>query len=68
MTLLLIYSVKGNRSAGELIKSLQKQVKEWEDWKVGSKDSHAKEKANADISISKHKNTLCINTTRKRKK
>jgi|TARA_B110000495_G_scaffold187438_1_gene186854 hypothetical protein len=53
---------------GELIKSLQKQVKEWEDWKVGSKDSHAKEKANADISISKHKNTLCINTTRKRKK
>jgi len=53
---------------GELIKSLQKQVKEWEDWKVGSKDSHAKEKANADIAISKHKNTLCINTTPKHKK
>jgi len=53
---------------GELIKNLQKQVKKWEDWKVNSKDRHAKGKAKADIAISKHKNTLRINTTRKRKK
>ena len=26
----------------ELIKNLQKQVKEWEDWKASSKDRHAK--------------------------
>jgi transcriptional regulator with XRE-family HTH domain len=61
----------------ELIKNLQKQVgnlektvKKWEDWKASSKDRHAKgrEKAKADLAISKHKNTLRINTTRKRKK
>ena len=27
---------------GELIKNLQKQVKEWEEWKASSKDRHAK--------------------------
>jgi hypothetical protein len=53
---------------GELIKNLQKQVKEWEDWKAGSKDRHAKGKAKADLAIAKNKNTLRINTTRKRKK
>ena len=26
----------------ELIKNLQKQIKEWEDWKASSKDRHAK--------------------------
>jgi len=59
----------------ELIKNLQKQVgglekqvKEWEDWKASSKDRHAKGKAKADLAISKNKNTLRINTTRKRKK
>ena len=26
----------------ELIKNLQKQIKEWEDWKTSSKDRHAK--------------------------
>jgi transcriptional regulator with XRE-family HTH domain len=53
---------------GELIKNLQKQVKEWEDWKASSKDRHAKGKAKADLAIAKNKNTLRINTTRKRKK
>ena len=59
----------------ELIKNLQKQVgglekqvKELEDWKASSKQRHAKGKAKADLAISKHKNTLRINTTRKRKK
>ena len=52
----------------ELIKNLQKQVQEWEDWKAGSKDRHAKGKAKADLAIAKNKNTLRINTTRKRKK
>ena len=52
----------------ELIMNLQKQVKEWEDWKATSKDRHAKGKAKADLAISKHKNTLRINTSRKRKK
>ena len=27
---------------GELIKKLQKQVKEWEDWKATSKERHTK--------------------------
>ena len=53
---------------GELIKSLQKQVKEWGGWKASSKQRHAKGKAKADLAISKNKNTLRINTTRKRKK
>ena len=59
----------------ELIKNLQKQVgglekqvKELEDWKATSEDRHAKGKAKADLAISKNKNTLRINTTRKRKK
>jgi transcriptional regulator with XRE-family HTH domain len=33
---------------GELIKNLQKQVQEWEDWKAGSKDRHAKAKSKED--------------------
>ena len=52
----------------ELIKSLQKQVKEWEDWKASSKQRHAKGKAKADLAISKSKNTLRFKTTRKPKK
>ena len=59
----------------ELIKNLQKQVtdlekrvKEWEDWKATSKERHARGKAKADLAIAKNKNTLRINTTRKRKK
>ena len=48
---------------GELIKKLQKQVKEWEDWKASSEERHAKGKANL-----KNKNTLRFNTTRKPKK
>ena len=52
----------------ELIMNLQKQIKEWEDWKAGSKERHAKGKAKADLAIAKNKNTLRIKTTRKRKK
>ena len=48
----------------ELIKNLQKQVKEWEDWKVSSKERHTKGKTKADLAISKNKNTLRIKTTR----
>ena len=44
------------------------KIKEWEDWKATSKDRHAKGKAKADLAISKNKNTLRIDTTRKRKK
>ena len=40
---------------GELIKNLQKQVKEWEDWKASSKDRHAKGKAKAHQAINKNK-------------
>ena len=50
------------------IEDLEQKVKEWEDWKAGSKDRHAKGKAKADLAIAKNKNTLRINTTRKRKK
>ena len=39
----------------ELIKTLQKQVKEWENWKASSKEYYAKEKAKADKAISKNK-------------
>ena len=39
----------------KLIKNLEKQVKEWEDWKAGSKDRHAKGKAKADQAINKNK-------------
>ena len=53
---------------GELIKNLQKQVKEWEAWKASSKERHAKGKAKADLAISKSKNTLRFKTTRKPKK
>ena len=52
---------------GELIKNLQKQVKEWEDWKASSKQRHAKGKAKVDLAISKNKNTLRFKTTRKPK-
>ena len=52
----------------ELIERSNKEVKEWDDWKAGSKDRHAKGKAKADLAIAKNKNTLPINTTRKRKK
>ena len=52
----------------ELIERLNKEAKEWDDWKAGSKDRHAKGKAKADLAIAKNKNTLRINTTRKRKK
>jgi transcriptional regulator with XRE-family HTH domain len=47
---------------------LKEKVKEWEDWKASSKERHAKGKAKADLAIAKNKNTLRINTTRKRKK
>ena len=53
---------------GKLIKNLQKQVKEWEDWKASSKHRHAKGKAKADLAISESKNTLRFKTTRKPKK
>ena len=52
----------------ELIKNLQKQVKEWEDWKASSKERHAKGKAKAALAISKNKSTLRFKTTRKPKK
>ena len=52
----------------ELIKNLQKQIKEWEEWKASSKDRHTKRKAKTDLAIGKHKNTLRINTTRKPKR
>ena len=47
---------------------LEKQVKEWEEAIAESKVLHAKGKTKADLAISKHKNTLRIKTTRKRKK
>ena len=53
---------------GELIKNLQKQVKEWEDWKASSKQRHSKGKAKAALAISKNKSTLRFKTTRKPKK
>jgi len=53
---------------GKLIKNLQKQVKEWEDWKASSKQRHAKGKAKADLAISKNKSTLRSKITRKPKK
>ena len=52
----------------KIIKDLEQKVKEWEDWKASSKERHAKGKAKADLAIAKNKNTLRINTTRKRKK
>ena len=53
---------------GKLIKNLQKQVKEWEDWKASSKQRHAKGKTKADLAISKNKSTLRSKITRKPKK
>lgn len=53
---------------GELIKNLQKQVKEWEDWKASSKQRHAKGKSKADLAISKNQSTLRFKATRKPKK
>ena len=53
---------------GELIKNLQKQIKEWEEWKASSKGRHAKRKTKTDLAIGEHKNTLRINTTRKPKR
>ena len=53
---------------GELIKKLQKQVKEWEDWKASSKQRHANGKAKADLATSKNKSTLRSKITRKPKK
>ena len=53
---------------GELIKNLQKQVKEWEDWKASSKQRHAKRKAKADLAILKSQSTLHFKTRRKPKK
>ena len=52
---------------GELIKNLQKQVKEWEDWKAGSKDRHAKGKAKADQAINKNKQKVGFLKRRKPK-
>ena len=52
----------------KLIKNLQKQIKEWEEWKASSKDRHTKRNAKTDLAIGKHKNTLRINTTRRPKK
>jgi molybdopterin converting factor small subunit len=51
---------------GELIKKLQKQVKEWEDWKASSEERHVRGKAN--LTNLKNKNTLRFKTTRKPKK
>ena len=53
---------------GELIKNLQKQIKEWEDWKASSKDRHAKGKAKADLAISKNKQKVGFLKRRKPKK
>ena len=50
---------------GELIKNLQKEVKEWEAWKASSKERHTKGKAKADLAIAKNKKRT--KTTRKRK-
>ena len=66
---------KQNMSQSHYINALFKElgeakikIKEWEDWKASSKERHTKGKAKADLAISKNKNTLRINTTRKRKK
>ena len=52
---------------GELIKNLQKQVKEWEDWKASSKDRHTKGKAKADQAINKNKQKVGFLKRRKPK-
>ena len=71
--------IKSEVSIYSLRESLQKQItsqshfiqalfKELEEAKAESKERHAKGKAKADLARSKHKNTLRIKTTRKRKK
>ena len=55
------------RDEGELIKNLQKQVKEWEDWKASSKDRHTKGKAKADQAINKNKQKVGFLNRRKPK-
>ena len=52
----------------ELIMNLQKQIKEWEDWKAGSKERHAKGKAKSDQAISKNKQKLGFLKKHKSKK
>ena len=49
------------------IANLEKQVKEWEDWKAGSKDRHAKGKAKADQAINKNKQKVGFLKRRKPK-
>ena len=50
----------------ELIKNLQKQVQEWEDWKTRG-DRHAKGKAKADQAINKNKQKVGFLKRRKPK-
>ena len=52
---------------GELIKNLQKQVNEWEEWKASSKERHAKGKAKADQAINKNKQKVGFLKRRKPK-
>ena len=51
----------------KLIKNLEKQVKEWDDWKASSKDRHAKGKAKADQAINKNKQKVGFLKRRKPK-
>ena len=53
---------------GELIENLQKQVKEWEDYKDASKERQAQGKAKADQAISKNKQKVGFLKRRKPKK
>ena len=53
---------------GELIKNLQKQVNEWEEWKASSKNRHAKGKAKADQAINKNKQKVGFLKRHKSKK
>ena len=52
---------------GELIENLQKQVKEWEDYKDASKERQAQGKAKADQAISKNKQKVGFLKRRKPK-
>ena len=53
---------------GELIENLQKQVKEWEDYKDASKERQAQGTAKADKAISKNKQKVGFLKRRKPKK
>ena len=53
---------------GELIKNLQKQVKEWEDWKMGSKARHAKGREKSENSIKRNKQKMGFLKKHKSKK